>query len=163
MTIYGARVFDDEYGLLTPSEDSSPAEVVTEMSEHCRKTIAATTNKREYPSPGRTAWKQKMERSVVCTAAETRTPRHRESPQQKQQTFSSRKDNFASNPRRREKLLTAGEGGKLDHQHQSSTRASSARFQPLTFGTAVGAGVLRRHARSRQLYILSLAITGSLA
>jgi len=84
-------------------------------------------------------------------------------PQQKQQTFSSRKDNFASNPRRREKLLTAGEGGKLDHQHQSSTRASSARFQPLTFGTAVGAGVLRRHARSRQLYILRLANTGSLA
>ena len=118
-------------------------------SECCNK----QTNKQRDPlSPSRIAWKTRT-RSVVCTARKTKIPRHIEfNPSTFRQTFSPCKIRF------RFDATTAGEafdGGRRrkagNHQHQSSTRASSARFQPRTFGTAVGAGVLRRHARSREL------------
>ena len=52
------------------------------------------------------------------------TASHRFTPSTLRQTFSSREDAHESTTRRREKLLRAGESGKLAQHHQSSTRAS---------------------------------------
>ena len=56
------------------------------------------------------------DRKCCVLGAENKdTASKRDTPSTLRQTFSARNDAFESTPRRRKKLLTAGEGGKLAH------------------------------------------------
>ena len=91
------------------------------------------------------------ERSVVCTATATRTPRHHQkAPSRSRRTFLPAKTFFESVPRRREMFSTAGEDGKTDTSSKFNSRISS-RFKPRTFGAAVWAGVSEKYARRYRL------------
>ena len=111
--------------LLTPSTESSPADVNTDASEHGGKKTDATTNKREYLSPSRIPRKTRT-RSAVFTAADnentapTNLPhRHRSRLFPLAKTFPDRRRDGGRLFRRREKtemrLLTSKLNSRISH------------------------------------------------
>jgi len=123
-------------GLLTPSKDATPVNVDTTVSEHGGKTNAAATNNTTRTLFPKSHGVETQRRDEASCARRRKQGHHaiKKYPHQKQQTFSSRKDNFASNSRRREQLLMAGEGGKSAHSIKEHSRIPS-RYKPRTFGT----------------------------
>ena len=107
------------------TNESSPADVNTDASEHGGKKTDATTNKREFPSPSRITRKTRTQ-SVVCAVAEnedtapTNLPhRHRSRLFPLAKTFSDRRRDGGRLFRRREKtemrLLTSKLNLRISH------------------------------------------------
>ena len=114
MTICGLRTIGNEKGLLTPSKDSPPADVDARASAHEEK-VNATNKITRTPFPKSHNVDDADTKRCVHGAENKDTASKRDTPSTSRQTFSARNDAFESTPRRRKKLLTAGEGGKLAH------------------------------------------------